>query len=78
VTIHRISVNIAPRTFYSGVIVTEIQWIFTESQRLTDSNLECCQNFAVKFDTWLLIEMNGMELQLFEYQFFLDIIQRYN
>jgi len=35
VKIHWISVNIAPQKKFSSATLTEIQWIFTESQRIS-------------------------------------------
>ena len=40
VKIHEIAVNKAPLKIFSCAILTAIQWILTESQRLTDSK-EC-------------------------------------
>ena len=55
VKIYWITVSIAPLNFSSGAILTEIKRIFSEPQRLTDSDLEqLFLRFAQRKQIWVL------------------------
>jgi len=47
--IHWISVNIAPLKKFSPAILTEIQWIFSESQRLSQVQILECDDLTFNF-----------------------------